>query len=106
MEKKNNMTGAKALIIMIASAATIFLGALVVKSPTVVNLIVAGLIAMFLAMIWGVKWDDIQNDILDLARRMFPAILVLIFVGHAHRSMDSQRNGSAPHLLGAQDTDP
>lgn len=81
MEKKNNMTGAKALIIMIASAATIFLGALVVKSPTVVNLIVAGLIAMFLAMIWGVKWDDIQNDILDLARRMFPAILVLIFVG-------------------------
>ena len=81
MEKKINMTGAKALIIMIASAATIFLGALVVKSPTVVNLIVAGLIAMFLAMIWGVKWDDIQNDILDLARRMFPAILVLIFVG-------------------------
>lgn len=80
MEKKNNMTGAKALIIMIASAATIFLGALVVKSPTVVNLIVAGLIAMFLAMIWGVKWDDIQNDILDLARRMFPAILVLSLI--------------------------
>lgn len=81
MEKKNNMTGTKALIIMVASAATIFLGALVVKSPTVVNLIVAGLVAMFLAMVWGVKWDDIQNDILDLARRMFPAILVLIFVG-------------------------
>lgn len=45
------------------------------------NLIVAGLVAIFLSMIWGVKWDDIQNDILDLARRMFPAILVLIFVG-------------------------
>lgn len=80
-EKKNNMTGTKALIIMIASAAAIFLGALVIKSPTVVNLIVAGLVAIFLSMIWGVKWDDIQNDILDLARRMFPAILVLIFVG-------------------------
>ena len=37
--------------------------------------------AMTLSMIWGVKWDDIQNDILDLARRMFTAILVLIFVG-------------------------
>ncbi len=36
---------------------------------------------MTLSMIWGVKWDDIQNDILDLARRMFTAILVLIFVG-------------------------
>ena len=80
-ERKNNMTGTKALIIMLASAATIFLGALLVKSPTVVNLIVAGLVAMTLAMIWGVKWDDIQNDILDLARRMFTAILVLIFVG-------------------------
>lgn len=80
-EKKNNMTGTKALIIMVASAAAIFLGALVIKSPTVVNLIVAGLVAIFLSMIWGVKWDDIQNDILDLARRMFPAILVLIFVG-------------------------
>ena len=29
---------------------------------------------MTLSMIWGVKWDDIQNDILDLARRMFTAI--------------------------------
>ena len=80
-ERKNTMTGTKALIIMLASAATIFLGALLVKSPTVVNLIVAGLVAMTLSMIWGVKWDDIQNDILDLARRMFTAILVLIFVG-------------------------
>lgn len=81
MEKKNNMTGTKALIIMVASAAVIFIGALVIKSPTVVNLIVAGLVAIFLAMMWGVKWDDIQNDILDMARRMFPAILILIFVG-------------------------
>ncbi len=81
MEKKNNMTGVKALIIMLSSAAAIFIGALVVKSPTVVNLIVAGLIAIFLSMAWGVKWDDIQNDILDMARRMFPAILILIFVG-------------------------
>ena len=39
------------------------------------------MVAMTLSMIWGVKWDDIQNDILDLARRMFTAILVLIFVG-------------------------
>ena len=58
------MTGTKALIIMVASAAVIFIGALVIKSPTVVNLIVAGLVAIFLAMMWGVKWDDIQNDIL------------------------------------------
>ena len=50
MEKKNNMTGVKALIIMLSSAAAIFIGALVVKSPTVVNLIVAGLIAIFLSM--------------------------------------------------------
>lgn len=81
MEKKNNMTGTKALVIMLASAAAIFIGALVIKSPTVVNLTAAGLIAIFLSMIWGVKWDDIQNDILDMARRMFPAILILIFVG-------------------------
>lgn len=81
MEVKGNMTGAKAAVILVASAAIILLGALVIKSPTVVNLIAAGLVAIFLAMIWGVKWDDIQNDILDMARRMFPAILILIFVG-------------------------
>ena len=69
------------MIILAASAACILLGALVIKSPTVVNLIVAGLVASFLAMLWGVKWDTIQEDILDFARRMFPAILILIFVG-------------------------
>lgn len=78
---KGKMNGTKALIIMIASAAVIFIGALWLKTPTVVNLITAGLVASFLAMLWGIKWDEIQEDILDMARRMFPAILILIFVG-------------------------
>lgn len=81
METKGKMTSGRAMIILLASAACILLGALVIKSPTVVNLIVAGLVASFLAMMWGVKWDTIQEDILDFARRMFPAILILIFVG-------------------------
>lgn len=81
MEAKGRMTGAKAAVILTASTAIILLGALVIKSPTVVNLIAAGLTAIFLSMLWGIKWDDIQNDILDMARRMFPAILILIFVG-------------------------
>ncbi|MBQ6899909.1 MAG: Na+/H+ antiporter NhaC [Firmicutes bacterium] len=81
METKGKMTSGRAMIILAASAACILLGALVIKSPTVVNLIVAGLVASFLAMLWGVKWDTIQEDILDFARRMFPAILILIFVG-------------------------
>ena len=50
MEVKGKITGSKALIILLASAACILLGALVIKSPTVVNLIVAGLVASFLAM--------------------------------------------------------
>ncbi len=81
METKGKMTSGRAMIILVASAACILLGALVIKSPTVVNLIVAGLVASFLAMLWGVKWETIQEDILDFARRMFPAILILIFVG-------------------------
>ena len=81
METKGKMTSGRAMIILLASAACILLGALVIKSPTVVNLIIAGLVASFLAMMWGVKWDTIQEDILDFARRMFPAILILIFVG-------------------------
>ena len=81
METKGKMTSGRAMIILLASAACILLGALVIKSPTVVNLIIAGLVTSFLAMLWGVKWDTIQEDILDFARRMFPAILILIFVG-------------------------
>ena len=81
MDSKNKMTEGKAFVILIASAAVILLGALVIKSPTVVNLLFAGLVASFLAMFWGIKWESIQEDILEFAKRMFPAILILIFVG-------------------------
>ena len=80
-EKKTNMTGAKALIILIASAACILLGALVIKSPTIVNLIAAGAVASGLGMLWGVKWDTIQAEIIEFGKKMFPAILILIAVG-------------------------
>ena len=47
MDSKNKMTEGKAFVILIASAAVILLGALVIKSPTVVNLLFAGLVASF-----------------------------------------------------------
>ncbi|MCR5181545.1 MAG: Na+/H+ antiporter NhaC [Clostridia bacterium] len=96
-EKKVKVDGAKALIILLASAAVILLGALVIKSPTVVNLIIAGLVASVLGMIWGVKWDDIQSEIVEFAKRMFPAILILIFVGMLVGSWIS--SGAVPMII-------
>ena len=97
MEVKGKITGSKALIILLASAACILLGALVIKSPTVVNLIVAGLVASFLAMAWGIKWEEIQNDVIEFAKRMFPAILILIFVGMLVGSW--MMSGTVPFLI-------
>ena len=97
MEVKGKITGSKALIILLASAACILLGALVIKSPTVVNLIVAGLVASFLAMAWGIKWEEIQADIIEFAKRMFPAILILIFVGMLVGSW--MMSGTVPFLI-------
>lgn len=81
MSENKKMSGAKALVILLASAACILLGALVIKSPTIVNLIAAGAVASGLGMIWGVKWDTIQAEIIEFGKKMFPAILILMAVG-------------------------
>ena len=78
---QRRLSPAKSIVIAAASLLVIFLGVLVVKAPTVVVLIFAGLVTMCFSLIWGVKWDDIMEDILEMAKRMFPALLILIFVG-------------------------
>ena len=78
---QRRLSPAKSIVIAVASLLVIFLGVLVVKAPTVGVLIFAGLVTMCFSLIWGVKWDDIMEDILEMAKRMFPALLILIFVG-------------------------
>ncbi|QNO15759.1 Na+/H+ antiporter NhaC [Alkalicella caledoniensis] len=72
---------AKALTLLFLSFFIIFTGVLVVKAPSVIVLIFAGMVTIALSMAWGIKWDDIQNDIYDNLRSMFPAILILLSVG-------------------------
>lgn len=81
VEKNKKMSAGKSWAILIISTMTILSGVLIIKAPTTVVLIFTGLVTMFLSMMWGTKWDDIMTDILDMARRMFPSILILMFVG-------------------------
>lgn len=78
---ENKMTTNRSIIILVLSMATLLVGVLVIKAPTTVVLIFSGLVTMFLSMMWGVEWEDIMEDILIMARRMFPSILILMFVG-------------------------
>ncbi len=71
----------KAVILLILSFAIIYSGVKIVKAPSVIVLIFAGMVTITLSLIWGIKWNDIQNDIYDNLRAMLPAILILLSVG-------------------------
>lgn len=80
-KKESKMTDQKAIIILVLAVLTLIVGVLVIKAPTTIVLIFSGLVTIFLSMMWGVRWEDIMEDILIVARRMFPSILILMFVG-------------------------
>lgn len=78
---KNKITASKAAIMLLISIFIIFGGVMYVKAPTTITLIAAGVAAIIMSLIWGIKWDDIQSDIMDSLKSMFPAILILLSVG-------------------------
>lgn len=58
---------------------------------------------MTLSVIWGVKWNDIQDDILQSLKAMFIPILIACR-GYASGSLDHFRHRAADDLLWPQDT--
>jgi Na+:H+ antiporter, NhaC family len=79
MKSKLNMT--KSIILLTISVAIVLFGVIFVKAPSTIVLMTAGAVAMTLSVIWGIKWDDIQNDLIDNLRSMLLSILILLAVG-------------------------
>lgn len=71
----------KMLFLLVASVATFFFGILYVHAPSTIVLIAAGTVAISLGLLWGVPWDDIQQDIVENITAFVPAILILLSVG-------------------------
>lgn len=79
MERK--ISSAKALVMLVVSVLVVFCGVAFVKAPSTIVLVAAGTAVIILSLIWGIKWDDIQRDLMDNLKAMFLAILILLAVG-------------------------
>lgn len=77
----NQLSPQKALVLLIISVIVVFGGIIFVKAPTTIVLIVAGMAVSALGMLWGIKWKDIENDIVESLKAMFVPILILLCVG-------------------------
>ena len=77
----NPVSAGKAAVLLVVSLVIILGGVIFVKAPSTIVLITAGGAVMTLSVIWGVKWNDIQDDILQSLKAMFIPILILLAVG-------------------------
>ncbi|KAB7707087.1 Na+/H+ antiporter NhaC [Bacillus aerolatus] len=78
---KNSISLTKAITLLIVSILIIFAGLLFVKAPAAIVLITAGIAAIILSLLWGFKWEDIENDIIDTLRKVLLPILIMFGVG-------------------------
>jgi NhaC family Na+:H+ antiporter len=59
----------------------IFGGVLWVKANSSIVLLTAGAVSSALCMIWGIRWKDLERDMIGNINAMLPAILILLSVG-------------------------
>lgn len=78
---KNTLNTTKSIILLIASILVVLGGVIVIKANSTIVLASAGVVAITLSVIWGVRWEDIERDLMDNLRSMLPSILILLSVG-------------------------
>lgn len=71
----------KAIILLVLSIAVIVIGKLVLNGDIAVVLLIDAAIVSALAMIWGVKWDDIEEQMKENLKSMTVPIIILMCVG-------------------------
>ncbi|WZL73825.1 Na+/H+ antiporter NhaC [Clostridiaceae bacterium 35-E11] len=71
----------QAVIMLLMSIVIIFGGVLIIKAPTTITLLIAGFGTIMLSLIYGIKWQDLQNGIIENITSMLVAILILLSVG-------------------------
>lgn len=78
---KNTLNTTKSIILLIASILVVFLGVIVIKANSTIVLTFAGVVAITLSIIWGVRWEDIERDLMANLSAMMTSILILLAVG-------------------------
>lgn len=71
----------KSLTMLIVSFAVVFAGILYLKAPSTIVLIFAGITVVILSVLWGVKWQKIEDDLINNLKAMLQPILILLAVG-------------------------
>ncbi|ASK64161.1 Na+/H+ antiporter NhaC [Virgibacillus phasianinus] len=71
----------KAFSLLFLSIAVVITGIVIIDAPTSIVLIAAGTLVIIFSLVWGIKWDDIEKDILASLHAMFKPILILLAVG-------------------------
>ena len=71
----------QAIIMIIIAILIIIIGKQVIKMDTTATLMICAAISCVLALTWGVKWNDIQVNMLDGIRSMGIPIIILMLVG-------------------------
>lgn len=71
----------KAVILLILSISVIVVGKIVLNGDIAVILLVDAAIVSALSMIWGVRWDDIEEQMKENLKSMTSPIVILMCVG-------------------------
>ncbi len=78
---KSSLSVFKTIILALVAITVVIGGIAIIKAPTSVVLITGGASIILLSLIWGIKWEDIERDILKNIGHMLVPILILLAVG-------------------------
>lgn len=80
-EMKGSLSPIKAMMLIAVSIAIVFGGIIYIEAASTIVLLAAGTALIILSLLWGIKWDDLEKDLMDNLRAMFMPILILLAVG-------------------------
>jgi NhaC family Na+:H+ antiporter len=79
--ESKNLCTSKALGLFALSILMVFGGVLWVKANSSIVLLTAGAVSAAICMMWGIRWKDLESDMIGNITAMLPAILILLSVG-------------------------
>ena len=67
--------------LLVLAVFIVLAGIVVLKAKPVVCLVAAGMSVSLLGMAFGIRWEDIEEDMKETVKRIAVAVLILLFVG-------------------------
>lgn len=81
MEEKKKLSFAKAMILLLIAVVMIFVVKAKIGGDTSVSLLCAAAAVSALAMIWGIKWENIEHEVKENFKSMASPLMILMCVG-------------------------